>query len=105
MTCLPVDSYTTLGLLLMLATLLPATSFAADGISECVRVLQTLEEHMMINEPLQLLPHAAVFVAEVQENQVLLAQLKAILEELGLSWSRLALPSLVLICFHACHTA
>ena len=88
LTCLPVDCYTSMGLLVMLATLLPATSFSSDGIHQCVAALKTLEEHMCLNCCLQLLPHAELFKLQLQENALPVSQVKAVLKELGLSWSR-----------------
>ena len=70
LTNLPVDGCTVLGILVMQATLLPTQSFNADSIVECVRVLQSLEQHMHVNGPFQLLPSGDIFRMEVQENQV-----------------------------------
>lgn len=89
LTNLPVDGCTVLGILVMQATLLPTQSFNADSIVECVRVLQSLEQHMHVNGPFQLLPSGDIFQMEVQENQVHVSRLQSVLKELGLSWSKL----------------
>ena len=88
LTSLPVDACTVMGILVLHGSLLPAASFGPEGVQECVSVLQALEEHMHITGVWQLLPHSDVFRLEVQDNCLDIAQLKAMLRELGLSWSR-----------------
>ena len=87
-TNLPIDACTVMGVLVLEATLLPTSTFSQEGVQECVAVLQALEEHMNVNCALQLLPHAQAFQVQVQDNLLPLPRIKAILHELGLSWSR-----------------
>ena len=87
-TILPVDACTILGMLMIQATLLPNNSFGVDGTSECVAVLQALEENMNVNATLELLPHCDAFAVEIQQNCLQVSALKRALRELGLGWAR-----------------
>ena len=87
-TALPVDACTVPGALIMMATVLPTASLAADALQECVTVLETLESHMQVNTTLQLLP-ADVFAVQVRGNTMSLSSVKAVIHELGLTWARL----------------
>lgn len=93
MTSLPVDATTILGMLVIQATLLPTTSFGDEGATECLSVLQCIEEHMSINGTLPILPHSELFGVDVQDNMVNLSTFRSCLEELCLRWSRLAVRS------------
>ena len=89
LTCLPVDSCTCLGLIVILATLLPTATFGADAIAECCNVLQALEAFFPSDGCLQLLPHAEVFRVVIQGHSLPVSSIKAALHELGVGWARL----------------
>ena len=88
LTSLPVDSCTIPGIITMLATVLPTASLAADAVQECLGVLETLQKHTHVTATWQLLPLADVFAVDVVNNRIQVSSLKAILQELRLSWSR-----------------
>ncbi|CAE6950908.1 unnamed protein product [Symbiodinium sp. CCMP2592] len=90
LTCLPVDACTVPGILVLLATLLPTASFGPEGVAESVSFMERLEQHMNMNQSVQLLPFAQTFKVDVRENKLPVEQIKAILSDLGLSWSRFA---------------
>ena len=90
LTCLPVDACTVPGILVLLAMLLPTASFGPEGVAESVSFMERLEQHMNMNQSVQLLPFAQAFKVDVRENKLPVEQIKAILPELGLTWSRWA---------------
>ena len=101
LTKLPVDGCTVLGILVMFATMLPTQSLNADSMAECVRVLQSMEQHMHVSGPFCLLPSGNIFRVEVKDNHVHVSRIQAVLKELNLSWSKLlglSLLSVLLIC-------
>ena len=78
------------GILVLLAMLLPTASFGPEGVAESVSFMERLEQHMNMNQSVQLLPFAQAFKVDVRENKLPVEQIKAILPELGLTWSRWA---------------
>lgn len=83
--CLPLDCASTMGVLLIIGCILPATSLKAEAIQECKSVLACMEEHagrpgMTVEMP----DSSRVTLVGNSEGRFKWANVKALFEKLGL---------------------
>ena len=92
---LPVDAATALGMIVVLACVLPTSTLTADAVKECLGVFEAMESKLDSQWSLQLLPHEPQFCLAISEGMASAADLKNMLKELALPWCKCLVPSLM----------
>lgn len=85
---LPVDSATTIGIIGILGTILPATALTAEALKSSVSVLDAMAEYICIDEPLPLVPENPSWSLKVTHNTVNLKEFESLLTSLRLNTTR-----------------
>ena len=85
---LPLDCATSLGVLQVLASVLPCNALQAQTIEQCQKILEFMDYFAKINLTLFPLGKRVECELEVINNQVVVKQLQSVLKRMGVPWSR-----------------
>ena len=85
---LPMDATTTLGTVLIIASVLPTNTLTPDAVASCWGVLRELAKHAPPDAVFQLLPNDATFALQLRGQMVSIADCKAMFRELDLPWCK-----------------
>ena len=85
---LPLDCATSLGVLQVVASVLPCNALQAQTIEQCQKILEFMDYFAKINLTLHPLGRRVECELEVINNQVAVKQLQSVLKRMGVQWSR-----------------
>lgn len=85
---LPVDGATSLGILQVLAAVLPANGLQAAAIQQCYEILAFVSHFMSVNVTLFPLGQRVECELEITNNEMNTKQLQVVLKRAGLQWFR-----------------
>eukprot|EP00435_Cladocopium_sp_Y103_P049541 s1312_g15.t1 len=85
---LPVDGATTLGIIQVLASVLPANGLQAAAIQQCHEIMTFVSHFMTVNAILFPLGRRVECELEITNNEMNTKQLQFVLKRAGLQWSR-----------------
>lgn len=86
---LPIDAVSTIGIVAVLGTVLPASCLSAAALDDCKSILQTLEGNHPVTEFEATIPRGRSIKIEASSNgKFKLDQLKPLWKKLGLNFQR-----------------
>lgn len=85
---LPLDAATSLGIVQVLASVLPANALQSSTIQQCYDVLAFFDHFMSIDHVLHPLGKRVECEMEIAQNKVNTKQLQLVLKQVGVQWSR-----------------
>ena len=86
--CLPLDAPTPLGMLLVLASVLPATALQASTVQQCLSVVEFLDQFISMSTTLRPLGKRSEVVLDVVDNKVSIEQLRKVFKSIAFNFSR-----------------
>lgn len=96
------DAASTLGLVLILGTMLPAKSLGNEALQTCKAIFETLESGSPLQELVGFCPRGSKVTIEARNGRFAVKDLKPFFKKLGLNFSRTAQGlEIVLVC--CCH--
>lgn len=88
MYCLPIDCASTIGLVLILGTILPAKSLTPEALGHCKTILQTLENGSPLSEISGMGPNGVLRIEANAEGKFPLCDLKPMFKKMGINYTR-----------------
>ncbi|CAK9112534.1 Uncharacterized protein SCF082_LOCUS52168, partial [Durusdinium trenchii] len=86
---LPVDAASSIGILIVVGTILPAASLSSEALLECRKMLKALEAYSNVREIVAIAPEGRELILEATpQGLFLLADLKHMFKKLGLNFAR-----------------
>lgn len=86
---LPIDACTVMGMVTIVGSILSAPALATKTLDVCAQTLFALEDKIVLPHVIFLLPNARDFTLQINNNKLEFKSFKAIIKNMGLSWSRL----------------
>ena len=89
---LPIDAASTMGILVVIGTILPAASLSAEALGQCKQMMKSLEKYSACHEIVAVTPEGRELRLEANgQNLFLLADLKHLWKKLSLNFTRLGM--------------
>ena len=92
MPSLPLDSATTIGVVGILGTILPASGLSHDALKAAAAILDALAEFGSINDSVPLSPENPSWCLKVKQNLINVKEFEKLLLDLRLNATRIGVP-------------